>query len=296
MNNNTYTMAPASPNPYISRKLNNMNQAQVMKRERENWSRLYHKTLKGTEMMIDVQRLVKDIKKLAEKVNTTMMEVEGSVLTASINNQVINATNITQILDDLRYLVQSDMDEWAFQIQRMLANELDQYKGKGNKYVDNNIQEIQELYVEEEKKEEKGGVESEEVILVRSYEVSSTTSTTLSSSRTSFITDEVENLLKYMKFVKTPSQTRIFRPPPYYQSLKSRGEQDLTFWSEVATAFLEKKHNMDTSRNGYQITMFQGGPLHEPYFIAIDNREQIIIGPSKKIVTTHVVEELEVLV
>ena len=86
MNNNTYTMAPASPNPYISRKLNNMNQAQVMKRERENWSRLYHKTLKGTEMMIDVQRLVKDIKKLAEKVNITMMEVEGSVLTASINN------------------------------------------------------------------------------------------------------------------------------------------------------------------------------------------------------------------
>jgi len=34
MNNNTYTMAPAFPNPYIFRKLNNMDQAQVMKRER----------------------------------------------------------------------------------------------------------------------------------------------------------------------------------------------------------------------------------------------------------------------
>ena len=84
--NNTYTTAPTSPNPYISRKLNNMDQAQVMKREREDWSRLYHKTLKGLEMMIDVQRLVKNIKKLAEKANTTMTEVEGSVLTASINN------------------------------------------------------------------------------------------------------------------------------------------------------------------------------------------------------------------
>jgi len=31
------------------------------------------------------------------------------------------------------------MDEWAFQVQRMLADELDQYKGKGNKYVDSNI-------------------------------------------------------------------------------------------------------------------------------------------------------------
>ena len=118
------------------------------------------------------------------------------------------------------------MDEWAFQVQRMLADKLDQYKGKGNKYVDNNIQEIQELYAEEEKKEEKEVVEKEEVILVRSYEASSTT---LSSSRTSFITDEVENLLKYMKFMKTPSQTRIFRPLPYYQFLKSRGKQDPIF-------------------------------------------------------------------
>jgi len=34
------------------------------------------------------------------------------------------------------------MDERAFQIQRMLADELDQYKGKDNKYVKENIQEI----------------------------------------------------------------------------------------------------------------------------------------------------------
>ena len=120
----------------------------------------------------------------------------------------MNTTNITQISEDLRYLAQSDIDKWTFQIQRMLADELDRYKGKDNKYVDDNIWEIQELYVKEEKKEKKEEVKSEEVILVRLYEVSSTTS---SSSRTSFITDEVENLLKYMKFVKTPSQTRIFR-------------------------------------------------------------------------------------
>ena len=82
----------------------------------------------------------------------------------------------------------------------MLADELDQYKGKGNKYMDNNIQEIQELYKEEEKVET-GQVEDEEVILVKLYKISST----MSSSRTSFIIDEVENLLKYMKFIKTPS-------------------------------------------------------------------------------------------
>ena len=71
-----------------------------------------------------------------------------------------------------------------------------------------------------------GTIENEEVILVRLYQVESTT---ISSSSTSFISDEIDNLKKYMKFVKTPSQIRIFRPPPYYQSLKSRGEQDPSF-------------------------------------------------------------------
>ena len=86
----------------------------------------------------------------------------------------------------------------------MLANELDQYKGKGNSYVDDNIKEIQELYMNKEMKGEKGIVENEEIILVQPYNVSSTTT---SSSRTSFITDKIENLTKYMKFVKTLLQT-----------------------------------------------------------------------------------------
>jgi len=30
--------------------------------------------------------------------------------------------------------------------------------------------------------------------------------------------------------------------------------------------------------------MYQGGSPHEPYFIAIDNKNQVIISPSKKIV------------
>ena len=60
----------------------------------------------------------------------------------------------------------------------MLADELDQYKGKENSYVKENIREIQDLYIREENEEEKNRVEDEEVI-----------------------TDEVENLLKHMKFI-----------------------------------------------------------------------------------------------
>ena len=246
-NNNTFAMALTSPNPYVSRRLNNIDQAQIMKKEREDWERMYYKTLKGIEAMIDVQRMLKNMKKIAEETNTTVIEMEGTILTASTNNQTMNATNITQIAEDLQYLIQSDMDNRALQVQRMLADELDQYKGKGDRYVKENIREIQDVYIKEKNREEKGVVGEEEVILVKLYEVSTTTSL----SSTSFITDEVKNLFKHMKFIRTPSQTRLFKPPPHYQSLKSRGEQDPTFWKEVATAFLEKKYNTDMARNGY---------------------------------------------
>ena len=136
-----------------------MDQAQVMKREREDWERLYHKTLKGIEAMIDVQRAVKDMKKLAKEAGTTVAEMEGIILMASIDNYTTNATNITQMAEDLRYLIQSDMDDRAFQIQRRLADELNRCKGKGNSYMDENIREIQELYMEEEAKGEEGRID-----------------------------------------------------------------------------------------------------------------------------------------
>ena len=85
-NNNTFVMTSTSPNPYISQKLNNIDQAQVMKREREDWTRGYHKTLKGIEAMINVQRMLKDMKKIAEETSMTVTEIEGTILTASVNN------------------------------------------------------------------------------------------------------------------------------------------------------------------------------------------------------------------
>jgi len=156
----------------------------------------------------------------------------------------------------------------------MLADELDAYKGRGNTYVDDNIWEIQELYKEEEIKKEEERIKDKEVILIKPYEVSKLTSSkssTSSTTQSSFITDKVDNLFKYMKFIQVLTQTRIFQPPPYYQSFKSRDEQDFKFWKEVTIAFMDQKHNTEMSRNGYPIIMFQEGPPHEPYFIAIDN-------------------------
>ena len=127
-----------------------MDQAQVIKREQEDWTRMYHKMLKEIEMIINVQRIINNIKKLVGEANTVVTEIEEAILWVSINNWTTNATNISGISEDLRFLVQSNIKEWAFQVQRMLADELDRYKERGNSYVDENIQEIQDLYSNEE--------------------------------------------------------------------------------------------------------------------------------------------------
>jgi len=82
--------------------------------------------------------------------------------------------------------------------------------------VNDNIWEIQELYIEDDQQEkDKEKIEEEEVILIKPYKVSESSSTKSSS----FIDEEVNNLIKYMKFIKSSIQTRIFQPPPHYQSL-----------------------------------------------------------------------------
>jgi len=65
--------------------------------------------------------------------------------------------------------------------------------------MEKNIQEIQELYKDEERWEKEGRIEDEEVILMKPYEVSTATSSLM--LQTSFITEEVKNLSKYMKFI-----------------------------------------------------------------------------------------------
>ena len=112
-----YLTTPTSPNPYISRKLNNMEEARMMKEERNDWTKLYHKMLKGLEVMIDVQKQVKNMIKIVAETNITITEIEDTILKASTNNQVINAMNITGVSEDLRYLIQSNMENRVFQIQ-----------------------------------------------------------------------------------------------------------------------------------------------------------------------------------
>jgi len=76
-------------------------------------------------------------------------EIEKIILKASINNWTINVTNILGISEDLWYLIQSNIEDRVYQVQWMLADELDKYKGRDNAYMNDNIQEIQDLYKDE---------------------------------------------------------------------------------------------------------------------------------------------------
>ena len=123
----------------------------------------------------------------------TITEMEEMILKASINNRTKNAMNILGISEDLQYLIQSNMEDKVYQIQRMLADELDVYSEQGNQYVDDNIREIQNLYKDREQKKEsnKGRVEDEEIILIKPYEISESASSTMTSS---FINDKVHKI------------------------------------------------------------------------------------------------------
>jgi len=65
---------------------------------------------------------------MAEETNTTNTEIEETIQKASINNQTMNITNILGISEDLQYLIQNNMKDQAYQVQRMLADKLDKYK------------------------------------------------------------------------------------------------------------------------------------------------------------------------
>ena len=124
---NNYMTEPTSLNPYITRKLNNMDKAKKFKKEWDNLTRLYHKTLKGLEAMIDIQRQIQEIMKIVEEINTTIMEMEETILKTSINNRMINAINILEISEYLRYLIQSNIKDLLQSIPQWCIME----KGKG---------------------------------------------------------------------------------------------------------------------------------------------------------------------
>ena len=82
-----------------------MDEARVFKKKQDYWTQLYYKILKELETIIDMQKQVREMIKIAEEANTTITEIEGTILKASINNRMMNTINILEISEDLQNLI-----------------------------------------------------------------------------------------------------------------------------------------------------------------------------------------------
>ena len=59
------------------------------------------------------------------------------------------AGDIFSISKDLQNIVQSNIENQVYHIQKLLVDELDNCKEKGNKYTEEHIKEIQDAYKQE---------------------------------------------------------------------------------------------------------------------------------------------------
>ena len=88
-------------NPYITRKINNIDKAKLFKKKCDDWTKLYYKILKGLKAIIDVQKQVQDMMKIAKETNTMITKIKDIILKTSITNWVNNVTDILGISKNL---------------------------------------------------------------------------------------------------------------------------------------------------------------------------------------------------
>ena len=102
----------------------------------------YYKIIWEIETMADIQCQLQNIIKLVEVANTQLAEIETMILQTSNAYRTQTASNIFSISEDLWDIIQGNMENQVYNIQSLLADELDRYKDKGNSYPDNHIKEI----------------------------------------------------------------------------------------------------------------------------------------------------------
>ena len=91
--------------------------------------------------MVDMQMQLQNIMKLAEEANIQITKIKFTILQTSNNYQMQTAGDIFSISEDLQNIIQSDMENQVYHIQKLLADELDNCKEKENNYVEGYIKE-----------------------------------------------------------------------------------------------------------------------------------------------------------
>jgi len=68
--------------------------------------------------------------KLVEEANIQIAEIESKILQASNNYQIQTVGDIFSVSRGLQNIIQSNMENQAYHIQKLLADKLDNYKEK----------------------------------------------------------------------------------------------------------------------------------------------------------------------
>ena len=99
----------------------------------------YHRIIQELETIADIQLQIQTIIKLADVANNWFTDIETILLQIGETYKMQIGRNIYSISEELRYVIYGNMEWQAHYIQVLLANELDQCKGKEIEAVDKHI-------------------------------------------------------------------------------------------------------------------------------------------------------------
>ena len=120
-----------------------MNLVKTINEEKKDWMKKYHKIIQEIKRMVNVQMQLQNIVKLVEEANIQIAEIESKILQASNNYQIQTVRDIFSISKGLQNIIQSNMENQAYHIQKLLADKLDNYKEKES---NEHIKKIQDTY------------------------------------------------------------------------------------------------------------------------------------------------------
>ena len=100
--------------------------------------------------MVNIQLQLQNITKLAKEANAQIAEIESTILKANNNYWMQTVGDIFSISENLQNIVQSNIENQAYHIQRLLVDKLDNCKGKENDYAERHMKEIQNAYKQED--------------------------------------------------------------------------------------------------------------------------------------------------
>jgi len=86
---------------------------------------------------------IQNITKLADTANNQLVDIEIILLKIGETYRIQISEDIYSISEKLRNIIHEDIEQQTYHIQVLLANELNQYKNKGEERIDENIRVLQ---------------------------------------------------------------------------------------------------------------------------------------------------------